>query len=178
VYDDVSDSDRCDLGCSLLSARLGWARLVATLSYRIILAVGIILIAPCALCSVSLPVVPQLPQTTTLVITATATDGSGNTSSAQMTITVVRSNTLQYAKSVADGNAVELSGLVATTSSSDFKGVFYAEHADRSSGIGVMWNGNKSVSRGDVVSITGKMLTIHGERFVLAQTLQIASGSP
>ena len=69
---------------------------------------------------------------------------------------------------------MQLSGLVATTSSSDFEGVFYAERADRSGGIGVMWNG--SVSRGDVVSITGVMLTVNGERFVVAGTVDGASG--
>jgi hypothetical protein len=179
VYTVISDLGGCDLRCSLLSPRLGGVRFVATLSCCVTSAVGIVLIAPCALCDVSLPVVPQLPQTTTLVITATATDDSGNISSAQTTLTVVHvpsSTTVQHAKSAANGNVVQLSGLVATTSSLDFKGVFYAEHADRSGGIGIMWNG--SVSRGDVVVITGIMLTVHGERFVLAQAVQTTPAAP
>jgi hypothetical protein len=175
VYDVVSDLGGCDLGCSLLSPRLGGVRLIATLSYCVTLAVGIVLIAPHASCDVTLPIVPQLPPTTTLIIAATATDDSGNTTSGQTTLTVVCGNTLQYAKSVANGNSVQLVGLVATTSSSDFKGVFYAEHADRSGGIGIMWTG--SVSRGDIVSVTGMALTMHGERFVLARAVQSTSAS-
>ncbi len=122
---------------------------------------------------VSPPVVPQLPQTTTLTITATATDDNGNTTSAETTLTVVRTDTVQFSKSLANGNAVELSGLVATTSSSDFKGVFYAQQPNRSSGIGIIWRG--SVNRGDVVTVTGVVVTMHGERFVFARTVETVS---
>lgn len=172
------------MGCSLLPllmgpAGVGGVERVATLPRRITTRAAIVLIAVCALGRVSVPASGQSPERTTIVITATVTDSSGSTSAAEIELTVVRrlrGTTLRSAKSLPDGAVVHVTDLVTTTSDSDFDGVFYAQHADRSSGIGILWNG--SVSRGEVVSVVGALITLHGERFIQAQLVDTSPTSP
>lgn len=132
----------------------------------------VVLTAACALSCVTSFALPQSFGHTTITITATATDSSGFVS-AETVLTVTANNSLHAAKSLADGAAVHVTGLIATTSSTDFAGVFYGESAGRAGGVGIIWNG--AVSRGDAISVTGTMITVRGERFIAADTVTCAS---
>lgn len=112
------------------------------------------------------------PSPGTITITATATDGSGALSGAEAVLTVMdraSSMTIGEAKARPDGTAVQLADLVATTGSSDFGGLFYAQECSGIAAIGVIWYG--SVECGGVLSVTGTMATRGGERLVLAQSV-------
>lgn len=115
----------------------------------------------------------------TIVITATVTDAQGRTTDAQTTLTAMDlpdAVALDEAKSLADGAVVRVRDLVASTSSSSFEGLFYAQRSDRSGGIGVIWTG--TVSCGSVVSVVGALTTLHGERFIQADLVESSPASP
>jgi hypothetical protein len=127
------------------------------------------LIVVCALCHVS----AALSAPMTIVIAAVVTDAQGRTTDAQATLTVLglpNAVTLDAAKSLEDGSVVQVQNLIASTSSSGFAGVFYAQRSDRSGGIGILWD-DGSVSCGDIVTVVGSLTTLHGERFIQAQVV-------
>jgi len=69
--------------------------------------------------------------------------------------------TLASAKSMADFSPVSVSGLIVTAV---FDGFFYAQNAERTTGIRIESSAN--VKRGDVVNVIGYMDTISGERCI------------
>ena len=61
---------------------------------------------------------------------------------------------------------VRVDGLVASSSSSHFDGLFYAQRADRVGGVGILWDG--PINCGDRIWALGGIVTIEGERFIQA----------
>ena len=151
---------------------------------RILLRIVVVLLAACTLvcvtaCAYGFGAATTPPGPYDIVISATAIDDAGGVSSSEIVLTVsprVNASTLSNAKSLPDGESVNVPGLVATTSSSDFAGLFYAEQFDRAGGIGVLWDGG--VNRGDVVSVVGTLITLHGERFIQAQLVDQVPAFP
>lgn len=64
----------------------------------------------------------------------------------------------------ADGQHVHIKGKVVTAGSAEIGDGFYMEEADRSSGLRVA--SSEPVSRGDVVTVSGVVSTLRGERFI------------
>lgn len=90
-------------------------------------------------------------------------------------ITIVTGESPGTARYKAAGTDVDLAGLVV---SGVFSGYFYAQAADRSSGIVVL--SNTPVSVGQEVSVTGKMSTMGGELAVAGSWVEVtgAAGAP
>lgn len=61
-----------------------------------------------------------------------------------------------------DGQMIRIDGKVVTADSEDMGGAFYVEELDRSSAIRV--EGDFAVARGDMVTVTGTVRTVEGDR--------------
>ena len=74
--------------------------------------------------------------------------------------------------SIASGNFVKVADAVITSGSGQLSDRFYAEQQDRASGIALPYtNPPAGYSEGDVVEITGTLMTIDGERLIQGATL-------
>jgi uncharacterized protein (TIGR03790 family) len=72
----------------------------------------------------------------------------------------------------ADQQGVNCSGQVVTASTADMGGSeFYVQETNGTSGMRVLWS--KPVSEGDVVTISGKLVTDTGERSIQADMVQV-----
>jgi hypothetical protein len=72
-------------------------------------------------------------------------------------------------KARADGSVVTLTGKTVSAGSDQFKGQFYIEEDDRSSGIQIRYGlgGGPIVSMGQLVNVTGTLSTVEGERVII-----------
>jgi hypothetical protein len=76
---------------------------------------------------------------------------------------------LPSAKQYADGQLISISSQsVATAGTNHFSKRFYVQAGDRSSGLQVRYGpaGGTSIAPGDMVSVTGRLATIDGERLI------------
>ena len=84
---------------------------------------------------------------------------------------------LAEAKSVVDGGQARLSGRVVTFGDPGYDGAFWIEEFDRFAGIRVQ--GSLIPSEGDMVSASGVMSTLEGERALVgADVLRLSSSNP
>ncbi|MGC8861248.1 MAG: hypothetical protein ACP5R5_00575, partial [Armatimonadota bacterium] len=75
--------------------------------------------------------------------------------------------TISDAKSLPDGQLVQISGIVASTDSGDFDRLLYAQDADRVSGIRLQFSGQApDITRGDILDVQGVLTTVGGERAI------------
>ncbi len=76
--------------------------------------------------------------------------------------------TLAEVKTLADGATVQLSGVVASTSSSDLGSMLYVLEQNRSMGVRLQFDGAiPPVSRGMLLDVQGQLSTINGERVLI-----------
>jgi subtilisin family serine protease len=101
--------------------------------------------------------VPQGPQPFALVVSGAVT--------ASQPISV---STLSAVKALDDGALITLTGKSAVVGTDSFFNRFYIEETDRSSGICVTYGvgGGPVVHEGDVVTVTGTLATVGGERVI------------
>jgi Tol biopolymer transport system component len=84
---------------------------------------------------------------------------------------------LAEAKSVADGGQARLSGRVVTFGAPGYDGAFWIEEQDRFAGLRIQ--GSLLPSEGDMVSASGVMSTLEGERMLVgADVLRISASNP
>jgi hypothetical protein len=102
--------------------------------------------------------VPHGPQPYALVVSGAVTN-----------VNPTAITTIADLKSRADGIVVRLTGKSVSAGSDQLKGRFYIEETDRSSGIRVQFGpgGGPTISPGQVVSVTGTLTTVDGERMLI-----------
>lgn len=111
---------------------------------------------------------------TVIMISATLTDSMGRSVHAHTYLTILDQPpaiTLSEAKSCPDGTMVRVEELVASSSSSHFAGLFYAQNIDRTSGIGILWD--QAIDCGDKIAVFGGITTRDGERFIQAEDVEV-----
>ncbi|MEI6913586.1 MAG: hypothetical protein WCL39_00470 [Armatimonadota bacterium] len=83
-------------------------------------------------------------------------------------------DTVDTAKAGSDGSLVTLAHIVASTSSADLTDSIYVQNLDRVCGIRVYFGSAPPAgfSRGDVVTVSGGLSTVDGERAVIYPTIQ------
>ncbi len=101
--------------------------------------------------------VPEGPQPFALVVSGAVTESQA-----------VAVGALSAAKALPDGSLIKLSGKTVVAGTDSFVDRFYIEESDRSSGIRVQYGagGGPLVREGDVVTVTGTLATVSGERVV------------
>ena len=102
-----------------------------------------------------------------------AVTGSSGTSTSQVTVQLARVS-VSFAKEREDGGEVVLTGKVVTAGASEFAGCIYVQEPDRVSGI----RANPislppGVAIGSVVTVTGTLHTVSGERVVDSATVVV-----
>lgn len=78
---------------------------------------------------------------------------------------------LEEAKQLPDGTALTIAEIPVTAGNDQFAGVFYVEDKQRVQGIKVVWNGS-TISEGMVVTLSGVISTVDGERQINATSVQ------
>jgi hypothetical protein len=76
------------------------------------------------------------------------------------------------AKQLADGTPVTFAEVVVTAGNDEFSGKFYIEDRSRASGIKIVWSGS-TISEGTLVTVSGAMATVDGERQLTATSVNI-----
>ena len=79
--------------------------------------------------------------------------------------------TIPELKQRRDGSRIRISDKVVTAGTDQLTGCFYIEEADRTSGIKVV--SNDPVQEGDLVTVTGDIVTVDGERQIVATSVLI-----
>ncbi len=79
---------------------------------------------------------------------------------------------LEQAKQLPDGTVLTIAGLPVTAGNDQFTGVFYIEDKQRIQSIKVVWN-QSTISEGKVVTLSGSISTVNGERQINATSVQI-----
>ncbi len=118
----------------------------------------------------------------TYFITVQARNGAGLWSSSAFSdgiLAVKECSSIGEAKLLADGAAVIISDVAATTSSGFSTSAFYIEQPDRSAGIRVQHSGDLAVAVGDRLTLVAKLSTVQSERtLTLVDLPQRAAGQP
>ncbi len=99
--------------------------------------------------------------------------------SLQGQVQIVHEQTIEWAKTFADGAALpaSLTGLVVTTTSNDLPEALYVQSSDRRQGIRVLYSGSTTFNRGDVVSVSGTIDSgVDGERQIDSSGVTLTEG--
>ncbi len=78
---------------------------------------------------------------------------------------------LEDAKQLPNGTELTIVGLPVTAGNDQFTGVFYIEDKQRIQGIKIVWN-QSTISEGKVVTVSGIITTVNGERQINATSVQ------
>ncbi|MGI6295666.1 MAG: hypothetical protein ACOX3G_06220 [Armatimonadota bacterium] len=78
---------------------------------------------------------------------------------------------LEDAKQLPNGTEITIVGLPVTAGNDQFAGVFYIEDKQRIQGIKVVWN-QSTISEGMVVTVSGTISTVNGERQINATSVK------
>jgi len=101
--------------------------------------------------------------------------GAGGTSESQVVVHLLRTS-VAGAKSLPDGQPVTLTGKVVTASPADFRGRMYVQDIDGVSGIRVeLGSAQIEAPMGALVTVTGTISTIEGERAITNPTVVVTA---